>query len=148
MYWGSLWCRLGWLCVVVGGRSKYYRKTKYYDSILTPRSKYYIVFWPGVILPRGQNTIPHRRCSEKRLSGAKPKQRRADHAKYLHLICCDAWPIRYHYWTDDCINMITRMTMHYLKCNRLENDNMLLSHTCNTANWHAYKYNRAPLRQN
>ena len=25
MYWGSLWCRLGWLCVVVGGGSKYYR---------------------------------------------------------------------------------------------------------------------------
>ena len=24
-YWGSLWCRLGWLCVVVGGGSKYYR---------------------------------------------------------------------------------------------------------------------------
>ena len=64
MYWGSLWCRLGWLCVDVGGGSKYYRGgggvSKYYDSILTPRSKYYIIFWPGVILPRGQNTIPHR----------------------------------------------------------------------------------------
>ena len=69
----------------------------------------------------------------------EPKQRRADHARYLHLICCDAWPIRYHYWTNDCINMITWMTMHYFKCNRMENDNILLSHTCNTANWHAYK---------
>ena len=38
-------------------------------------------------------------------------------------ICCDAWPIRFHYWTDDCINMFTRMTMHYFKCNRMENDN-------------------------
>ena len=48
MYWGSLWCRLGWLCVVVGGGSKYYRGgggggggggSKYYDSILTPPVK-------------------------------------------------------------------------------------------------------------
>ena len=57
----------------------------------------------------------------------------------VHLICCDAWPIRYHYWTDDCTNMITRMTMHYFKCNRMENDNILLSHTCNPANGHVLK---------
>ena len=31
-------------------------------------------------------------------------------------ICCDAWPIRYHYWTDDCMNIITSMAMHYFKC--------------------------------
>ena len=49
------------------------------------------------------------------------------HGPSLHLICCDAWPIRYHYGTDDCMNMITRM--HYFKFNRMENDNILLSHT-------------------
>ena len=31
------------------------------------------------------------------------KERHADHTKYM--ICCDSWPICYHYWTDDCINM-------------------------------------------
>ena len=54
----SFWlvmCCCGWVGqnTIGGGGSKYY------DSKLTPRSKYYIVFWPGVILPRGQNTIPH-----------------------------------------------------------------------------------------
>ena len=43
-----------------------------------------------------------------------------------------------HYWTDDCINMKTRITIHYFKCNRMENDNILLSHTCTPANWHAH----------
>ena len=94
-----------------------------------------------------------RRCSEMRspgrdlmrertrLSGAEPVwiQTAARRSHKLHLICCDAWPIRYHYWTDDCIDMITRMTMHYFKCNRMENDNILLSHTCNPANGHALK---------
>ena len=36
-------------------------------------------------------------------------------------------------------NMITKMTMHYFKCNRMENDNILLSHTCGPANWHAHR---------
>ena len=51
---GLVMCCCGWGVKILYGGSKYY------DSILTPRSKYYIVFWPGVILPRGQNTIPHR----------------------------------------------------------------------------------------
>ena len=82
-----------------------------------------------------------RRCSEMWLSGAEPVwiQTAARRSHKVHLICCDAWPIRYHYWTDDYINMITRMTMHYFKCNRMENDNILLSHTCNPANGHALK---------
>ena len=82
-----------------------------------------------------------RRCSEMRLSGAEPVwiQTAARRSHKVHLICCDAWPIRYHYWTDDCINMITRVTMHYFKCNRMENDSILLSHTCNRANGHALK---------
>ena len=72
-----------------------------------------------------------RRCSEMRLSGAEPVwiQTAVRRSHKVHLICWDAWPIRYHYWTDDCINMITRMTMHYFMCNRMENDNILLSHT-------------------
>ena len=52
---GLVMCCCGW----VGGQNTI-GGLKYYDSILTPRSKCYIVFWPGVILPRGQNTIPHR----------------------------------------------------------------------------------------
>ena len=69
--------------------------------------------------------------SEMRLSGAEPVwiQTAARRSHKLHLICCDAWPIRYHYGTDDCMNMITRMTMHYFKCNRIENDNILLTYT-------------------
>ena len=54
----------------------------------------------------------------------------------MHLICCDAWPIRYHYGTDDCINMTTRMTMHYIKCNRMENDYTSFT----PANWHAQSH--------
>ena len=87
--------------------------------------------WPGA------GAVP--KCDWVARSQSVSKQRRADHTKYQHLICCDAWPIRYHYWTNDCINIITRMAMHYLKCNRMEYDNILLSHTCNTANWHAHK---------
>ena len=75
--------------------------------------------WPGA------GAVPKCDWAARRQCGFK--QRRADHT--VHLIGCDAWPIRYHYGTDDCMNMITRMTMHYFKCNRMENDNILLSHT-------------------
>ena len=84
-----------------------------------------------------------------RLSGAEPEwwiQTAARRSHKVHLICCDAWPIRYHYWTDDCINMITRMTMHYFKCNRMENDNILLSHTRNPANWHAHNKKKCSIK--
>ena len=65
----------------------------------------------------------------------------------VHLICYDAWPICYHYWTDDCIDMITRMTMHYFKCNRMENDNILFhTHVTLQIGTHINKKS-APLRQ-
>ena len=51
--------------------------------------------WPGA------GAVP--KCDWAARSQSVSKQRRADHTKYLHLICCDAWPIRYHYCTDDCI---------------------------------------------
>ena len=59
--------------------------------------------WPGA------GAVP--KCDWAARSQCGFKQRRADHNKLdIHLICCDAWPIRYHYGTDDCMNMITRMT--------------------------------------
>ena len=75
--------------------------------------------WPGA------GTVP--KCDWAARNQCGFKQRRADHTKYIW--CCDAWPIRYHYGTDVCMNMITRMTMHYFKCNRMENDNIIISHT-------------------
>ena len=59
--------------------------------------------WPGA------GAVP--KCDWAARSQCGFKQRRADHNKVdIHLICCDAWPIRYDYGTDDCMNMITRMT--------------------------------------
>ena len=66
-----------------------------------------------------RNAIERRRASVDSNSGAPITQSTFD--------MFDAWPIRYHYGTDDCMNMITRM--HYFKCNRMENENILLSHT-------------------
>ena len=83
-------------------------------------------------LPGARDQVPalFRNAIERRGASVDPSG-----APITHLIL----PVRYHYWTDDCINMITRMTMHYFKCNRMENDNILLSHTWNPANWHAHK---------
>ena len=60
--------------------------------------------WPGA------GAVP--KCDWAARSQCGFKQRRAEHTNKVHLICCDAWPIRCHYGTDDCMNMITRMTMH------------------------------------
>ena len=87
--------------------------------------------WPGA------GAVPKCDWAARSQRQCGSKQRRTDHTIKVHLISCDAWPIRY--WTDDCINMTTRMTMNYFKCNRMENDNILLSHTCNPANLHAHK---------
>ena len=80
-------------------------------------------------LPGARDQVPvlFRNAIERR--GASVDSTAARRSHKVHLICCDAWPIRYHYGTDDCMNMITRMTMHYFKCNRMENDKILLSHT-------------------
>ena len=110
--------------------------------------------WRRVIDPKHQIVyLAHvtrcRRCSEMRLSGAEPVwiQTAARLSHKVHLICCDAWPICYHYWTDDCIDMITRMTMHYFKCNRMENDNILFhTHVTLQIGTHINKKS-APLRQ-
>ena len=100
--------------------------------------------WPKTpnCLPGARDQVPalFRNAIERRGAGVDPNVTAARRShNNIHLICCDAWLIRYHYWTDDCMNMITKMTMHYFKCHRMENDNMLLSHTCNPANGHALK---------
>ena len=98
--------------------------------------------WRSRHRPKTPNCLPGARDQVPALFRNAIERRGASVARRshkVHLICCDAWPIRYHYWTDDCINMITRMTMHYFKCNRMENDNILLSHTCNPANGHALR---------
>ena len=98
--------------------------------------------WRSRHRPKTPNCLPGARDQVPALFRNAIERRGASVARRshkVHLIRCDAWPIRYHYWTDDCINMITRMTMHYFKCNRMENDNILLSHTCNPANGHALR---------
>ena len=80
-------------------------------------------------LPGARDQVPvlFRNTIERR--GASVDSTAARRSHKVHLICCDAWPTRYHYGTDDCMNMITRMTMHYFKCNRMEMTIYFHTHT-------------------